>query len=68
VLPGTPTIPDQIVDNRGPYFEALDAADVAWRESHFDVSKMEVLLAALLARQLAGFYEAAGGKMPGSQE
>ena len=29
--PGTPTIPDQIVENRTPYFEALDAADEAWR-------------------------------------
>lgn len=25
ILPGTPTIPDQIVDNRNPYFDALDA-------------------------------------------
>jgi Fic family protein len=29
ILPGTPTIPDQIVDNRKPYFDALDAADLA---------------------------------------
>lgn len=29
ILPGTPTIPDQIVGNRAPYFEALDAADAA---------------------------------------
>ncbi len=68
VLPGTPTIPDQIVDNRTPYFEALDAADVAWREDRLDISKMEDLLAALLARQLTGFYQAAGGKMPSSQD
>jgi fido (protein-threonine AMPylation protein) len=68
VLPGTPTIPDQIVDNRIPYFEALDSADVAWKENRLDVSKMEDLLAALLARQLAGFYEAAGGKMPDLRE
>lgn len=64
VLPGTPTIPDQIVDNRNPYFEALDAADVAWKDRKIDVSKMEELLGTLLARQLAGFYRAAGGKMP----
>ena len=31
IPPGTPTIPDQIVENRTPYFEALDAADTAWR-------------------------------------
>ena len=64
VLPGTPTIPDQIVDNRNPYFEALDAADSAYRGGKIDVSKMEALLAALLAKQLAGFYQAAGGKLP----
>jgi Fic family protein len=64
VLPGTPTIPDQIVDNRSPYFEALDAADAAWKEGRVDVSQMEDFLAALLAKQLASFYQAAGGKMP----
>jgi Fic family protein len=68
VLPGTPTIPDQIVENRAPYFEALDGADMAWKEDRLDVSKMEDLLAALLARQLAGFYEAVGGKLPSPQE
>lgn len=64
VLPGTPTIPDQIVDNRSPYFEALDAADAAYRDGRIDVSKMEQLLASLLAKQLAGFYESVGGKLP----
>jgi Fic family protein len=64
ILPGTPTIPDQIVDNCNPYFEALDAADAAYRDGKIDVSKMEALLAALLAKQLAGFYQAAGGKLP----
>jgi Fic family protein len=63
--PGTPTIPDQIVDNRNPYFDALDAADAAWKEGRIDVSKMEELLGALLARQLTSFYQAAGGRMPG---
>jgi fido (protein-threonine AMPylation protein) len=65
VLPGTPTIPDQIVGNRGPYFDALDAADAAWKSGSLNVSRMEELLGALLARQLAGFYQAVGGKMPG---
>lgn len=64
VLPGTPTIPDQIVDNRIPYFEALDAADAAYRDGKIDVSKMEALLGSLLAKQLTGFYQAVGGKLP----
>lgn len=64
VLPGTPTIPDQIVDNRNPYFDALDSADAAWREGRIGVSEMEKLLSTLLAKQLANFYESAGGKIP----
>ena len=65
LLPGTPTIPDQIVDNRKPYFDALDAADLAFKDSKIDVTKMEDLLASLLANQLAEFYKSVGGKLPG---
>lgn len=64
VLPGTPTIPDQIVDNRGPYFAALDAADAAWRNNRIDLGAMERLLGDLLARQLAAFYQQVGGQLP----
>lgn len=45
-------------------FDALDAADLAWKEQRVDVSKMEDLLGTLLARQLTSFYKAAGGKVP----
>jgi Fic family protein len=65
LLPGTPTIPDQIVDNREPYFAALDAADSAFKDGGIDVTKMEDLLASLLANQLAEFYKSVGGKLPG---
>jgi len=41
VLAGTPTIPEQIVDNRVPYFDALDEADEAFKKDQIDVSKME---------------------------
>ena len=64
ILPGTPTIPDQIVDNRKPYFDALDAADLAFRDGRIDVSQMEELLGSLLANQLAQFYRSVGGKLP----
>jgi hypothetical protein len=65
VLPGTPTIPDQIVDNRTPYFDALDGADIAYGDGgRIDVSKMEELIGGLLAKQLTTFYAAAGGKLP----
>ncbi len=62
IFPGTPTIPDQIVGNRTPYFDALDAADLAWRTTGVvDVSRMEDLLEGLLAVQLSKAFEQAGG-------
>jgi fido (protein-threonine AMPylation protein) len=61
VLPGHPTIPEQIVSNRDPYFDALDAADLACAAGQPDVSKMEDLLSAMLALQLKSAYEAASG-------
>lgn len=62
VLPGTRTIPDQIVANRKPNFMALEAADRAWKESRVDLSSMETLLARLLASQLTSLIELATGK------
>ncbi len=64
ILPGTPTIPDQIVQDRSGYFRSLDASDEACREGRIDVSRMEELLGRMLARQLAGFYQLAGGRLP----
>jgi hypothetical protein len=57
-------VADQIVDNRTPYFDALDAADAAFAAGNIDVSKMEELIGGLLANQLATFYKAASGKLP----
>lgn len=62
VLPGNLTIPDQIVDNRQPYFAALEAADRAWKDGKIDVSVMEALLERLLAAQLMGVLQKASGK------
>jgi Fic family protein len=54
VLPGSPTIPDQISRAKAPYYSALENADEALRESkEIDVSAMETLLGSLLAHQLA---------------
>jgi Fic family protein len=52
LIPGTPTIADLIVENKQPYYEALDAADAAWKEGALDVSVMEELLRRLLTEQL----------------
>jgi Fic family protein len=53
LLPGTPTIADQIVENKQPYYDALDFADAAWAADRLDISAMESLLIELLSRQLA---------------
>lgn len=58
-LPGTVTIPDQIVSNREPYYQALDAADAAWASGTLDVSVMEQLIAEMLANQLSSVIDAA---------
>lgn len=60
-LPGSKTIPEQIVKNRKPYFDALDAADDAARGGQIDVSKMEALLESLLAAQLLSVLQRAAG-------
>jgi len=62
VLPGVRTIPDQITENRDPYFRALDVADAADREGRLDVTEMEALIEVLLARQLAEAMRRATGK------
>jgi Fic family protein len=61
IPPGVPTIPDLIVENRKPYFEALDAADQAWSEGRIDLSAMEQLLARLLEKQLQNYLRQVGG-------
>lgn len=65
LLPGSPTIPEQIAENRTPYYEALEAADevfAATREfSQGIVGEMEELVSRMLAAQLkAAFDEATG--------
>jgi Fic family protein len=61
LLPGTPTITEQIVVNRSPYYLALRAADEAWQQGILDVSAVEALLSDLLAAQLVGIHRAAAG-------
>lgn len=52
LLPGTPTIPDQIAADKGPYYDALEAADSHWTKDALDVSALEAMLATMLAKQL----------------
>ncbi|NTC96927.1 Fic family protein, partial [Agrobacterium tumefaciens] len=62
LLPGQDTIPDQIVDNRKPYFDALEDADRADAEGKLNLEQMEALIESMLAKQLMGLMETATGK------
>ena len=42
LLPGTKTIPDQIAENKTPYYDALEKADAVWKaENKVDVSALK---------------------------
>ena len=51
-LPGAPTIPEQIAENKRPYYAALEAADSSSDSEKPDISQMVALLEEYLARQL----------------
>lgn len=57
-LPGVPSIPEQIQNDRTSYFRALEAADAAERDGATDVSAMEEALKGMLANQLLSVIEA----------
>jgi Fic family protein len=61
-LPGTNTIPEQIAKDKNPYYKALEAADKALEAGKIDLSELEDLLSALLAKQLVGVHQQATGK------
>ena len=52
ILPGAPTIPEQIAAAKTPYYRALEAADMAWRDERIDLAALETMLDAMLAKQL----------------
>lgn len=66
-LPGLNTIPEQIVANRRPYYDALEAADRRFMENKAfaddTVLEMEELLAPMLARQLTDAFKHATGEV-----
>jgi Fic family protein len=61
LLPGTPTIPDQIASDKSPYYDALEKADAAWIEERVDVSALEDMLSGMLAKQLLNAAKEAAG-------
>jgi Fic family protein len=62
VLPGTPSIPQQIQDDRTAYFRALESADNACAGGKIDVADMETALRGMLAKQLLSVIEQAEGR------
>lgn len=61
VLPGSPTIPQQIEADNSHYIKALEKADAAARNGGEDVRELEMIIRAMLARQLISVIEKAGG-------
>lgn len=61
VLPGSNTIPEQISENKAPYYEALEIADKNYKDGKVDVLKMEGLMEKYLANQLVLIQEQAIG-------
>ncbi len=61
-LPGTKTIPEQIANDKTPYYKALEVADEAYAKKQLDVSQLEDLIEDTLAAQLLEVHEKAVGK------
>jgi hypothetical protein len=62
LLPGAPTIPEQIAGDKTPYYKALESADLSLQYGRIDVSNLESMLEAMLAKQLLNAAtEASGG-------
>lgn len=53
-LPGAPTIPEQIAEDKKPYYAALEAADMSENVDAPDLSAMVDLVHRYLSRQLEG--------------
>lgn len=57
IMPGKRTIPDQIAENKTPYYQALEAADKAWANGKIDLSALKQLLYSMLAQQLVAIHD-----------
>jgi len=58
-LPGRKTIPELIAEDKTPYYEALEMADLAWVDHRLDLGPLIALLESYLARQLKGVFDGA---------
>lgn len=62
LLPGAPTIPEQIAGNKKPYYDALEAADKRLAEGVIDVTDLETMLDGMLSTQLLSAAKEASGE------
>jgi Fic family protein len=69
VLPGAPTIPEQIAGDKKPYYDALEIADQHLQNGKVDVSELEAMLDSMLSAQLLRAAKEAAGEIakPGGQ-
>jgi Fic family protein len=67
LLPGTPTIPEQIAEDKKPYYDALEVADEHNKGNKIDVSDLERILGAMLAKQLYNAAQEAAGEKQADQ-
>ena len=69
LLPGAPTIPEQIAGDKTPYYTALESADLGLKSGQIDVSNLENMLEGMLAKQLLNAAkEASGGTSSGGEK
>jgi Fic family protein len=69
LLPGAPTIPEQIAGDKTPYYKALESADLRLKSGSVDVSDLENMLEGMLAKQLlSAAKEASGGTGGGGEK
>lgn len=61
-LPGRRTVPEQISENKKPYYDALEAADLAQKEGQTNIGQLAQYLGDLLANQLLTIHEDATGE------
>jgi Fic family protein len=61
LLPGAPTIPEQIAGDKAPYYTALESADLGLKSGRVDVSVLENMLEGMLAKQLLNAARQASG-------
>lgn len=69
LLPGAPTIPEQIAEDKTPYYTALESADLGLKSDRIDVGNLENMLEGMLAKQLlSASKEASGGTGSGGEK